>query len=139
MNKFDGLYNIRESSINDRNFVLKSFLMAVYYGDTWFSKIPKRIFMDNYKKVAAALFDGPRTKIYVACLPEDPDTILGYSILSLDHEIIHFVYVKKIWRKYGIARKLVPPNPKYVSHLTSEGSTLLSKFSNEVLFNPFSV
>lgn len=139
MTKFDGLYNIRTATPNDRNFVLKSFLEGVYYGDSWFSKIPKRIFMDNYKNIAQALFDGPRTAVQIACLIEDPDTILGYSILSIDHGTVHWVYVKKMWRNRGIATNLVPPTPIYVSHLTSKGEELLKKFKTEVLFNPFSL
>lgn len=137
MNKFDGLYDIREALPGDRNFVLKSFLMSTYYGDSWFSKIPKRIFMDNYKKVAAALFDSDKTLVQIACLPEDKDTILGYSIVSSDLQTIHFVYIKKVWRKYGIATKLLPLNPKYVSHLTAEGESLLPKLKTNVEFNPF--
>lgn len=135
--KFDGLYDIRYATDNDRNFILKSFLLGVYYGDTWFSKIPKRIFMDNYKKVAEALFLRCKGSIRVACLPGDPDVILGYAILNNVQNTLHFVYVKDIWRKKGIGRQLVPTTVTCVTHLTSLGETLSNKLHSELIFNPF--
>lgn len=135
--KFDGLYNVRTATDDDRNFVLKSFLLGVYYGETWFSKIPKRIFMDNYKKVAEALFYKYKGSIKIACLPDDETVILGYSILNKDETVLAFVYVKDAWRNRGIGRKLVPDTVNCVTHLTGLGEQLLNKFKEKPIFNPF--
>lgn len=135
--KFDGLYDIRYATDNDRNFILKSFLLGVYYGDTWFSKIPKRIFMDNYKKVAESLFLRYKGSIRVACLTGDTDVILGYAILNASHTTLHFVYVKEVWRKKGIGSQLVPKTVNCVTHLTPLGETLSKKLNSELIFNPF--
>lgn len=136
MNKsFSGLYNVRNAVADDYNFIIKSFLLGLYYGDSWFSKIPKNIFMENYKKVVDALIS--KMNVQVACLPEDPNTIIGYSILSQDFQTIHWVYVKERWRKYGVGRSLVPQFPQYVSHLTPLGERLLTKFKSPPIFNPF--
>lgn len=140
MSTFKGLYDIRDVTAEDTNFILATFLRGVYYGykeaDTFFSLIPKDIFMDNYKKVAEALVRGNRTTIKVACLREDPSVILGYSILSNDFQTIHWVYVKNAWRNRGIARTLTPLHPTAVTHLTKTGKSLLTKFQN-VVFDPF--
>ncbi len=138
MSGFQGLYNIRDSKDSDKNFILATFLRGLYYGETWFSDIPKDIFMDNYKLIAQALINSPKVVIKVACLPEDADTIIGYSILSNDYQTVHFVYVKSIWRLKGVGKSLVPQHPTFVSHLTQLGKTLLSKLKPAV-FNPFSV
>lgn len=135
--KFDGLYSIRHATDDDRNFILKSFLLGTYYGDTWFSKIPKRIFMDNYKKVAEALFNKCKNSIRIACLPDEPDVILGYSILNSSSTVLHFLYVKDRWRRKGIGRQLTPTSVTSVTHLTSLGETLIKKLVPEPLFNPF--
>lgn len=135
--KFDGLYNIRLATDADRNFILKTFLLGIYYGDTWFSKIPKRIFMDNYKRIAEALFNKYRNNIRIACLPDEQDVILGYSILNSDSTVLQFVYVKERWRRKGVGRQLVPPSVCCVTHLTSLGETLIKKLKPEPLFNPF--
>jgi hypothetical protein len=144
MNDFRGLYAIRDAKPEDVNFILSTFLRGLYYGDSWFSLMPKDIFMDNYKAVASALL--LRHKVRVACLKEDDDTILGYSIVSLDSSTVHWVYVRDAkqadgssFRKKGIAKSLVPADFKQVSHLTKLGLSLMkSKFPN-VTFNPFAL
>jgi hypothetical protein len=143
MNNFKGLYDIRDMKESDKSFIMATFLKGLYYGDSWFSKIPKDIFMKNYKQVAESLVAGGRTTIKVACLKEDTDIILGYSILSADYQTIHWVYVKESklkdgssWRKKGIARSLLPQYPTAVTHLTRLGSELLHKFQGTI-FNPF--
>lgn len=133
---FEGLYNIRSGNDNDKNFILATFLRGLYYGESFFSKIPKDIFMNRYKLVAQALVNDKSTVIKVACLPEDPDVILGYTMLSADQKTIYWVFVKTAWRKRGIAKTLVPTNPDYVAHLTKLGQSLLYKLPN-VQLNPF--
>ena len=136
MSDFSGLYQIRDGNTNDLNFILSTFLRGLYYGDSWFSSIPKDIFMANYKVMAATIL--AKSIVKVAYLPEDPNIILGYSILSADYQTAHFVYVKKMWRNKGIAKSLVPKHPMYVSHLTELGRTLMAKLPGAV-FNPFAI
>lgn len=136
MSNFAGLYEIRDFREDDRNFILASFLRGVYYGDTWFSRIPKEIFMTNYKKVIEALLTPGRATVKVASPKGDPDVIIGYSILSNDYQTINWVYVKKKWRQNGIGKSLVPKYPTAVTHLTDIGTTLLPKIQNPV-FDPF--
>jgi len=138
VSNFRGLYNIRDYVEKDKNLILATFLRGLYYGDSWYSFIPKNIFMDNYKLIAAALVESPNTAIKVACLPDEPDVILGYSILSSNYQTVHWVYVKSAWRLKGIGRSLTPQHPTYVSHLTMLGKSLLNKLPNTT-FNPFSI
>lgn len=145
MNNFRGLYDIRDAKPEDKNFILATFLRGLYYGESYFSLMPKSIFMVHYKLVGEVLLASPKVTVKVACLKEDPDVIIGYSILSSDYQTIHWVYVKNskltdgtTWRKHGVGRSLVPKNPTSVSHLTELGKVLISKFPNCV-FNPFSL
>lgn len=133
---FAGLYDIRDYKAEDANFILATFLRGIYYGDSWFSVIPKAIFMANYKKVAQALVGSGKCSIQVACLLDDPDTIIGYSILSANHQNIHFVYVKDKWRHRGVARSLLPPKLIAATHLTQLGQKLMSKYPG-IIFDPF--
>jgi hypothetical protein len=133
---FVGLYDIRLATAEDTNFILATFLQGLYYGDSWFSIIPKSIFMANYKKVAQTLVTPGKTAIYVACLPDDPDTIIGYSILSNNLQTVHWVHVKKNWRKRGVARSLIPQAPTACTHLNSVGRSLMLKFPG-IIFDPF--
>lgn len=115
---------------------MATFLRGLYYGDTWFSSIPKDVFMDNYKLVIQSLL--AKSQVKVACLNEDPDVILGYSVLSPDFQGVHWVFVKAAWRRQGVARSLVPSHPTHVTHLTKLGSQLLNKL-NGAIFNPFKI
>lgn len=138
MEDFSGLYALRDGTEEDHALVYATFLRGMYYGDSWFSLIPKDIFMDNYKVFMSELINSPNTIIKVACLREEPDVILGYSVLSRDLNTAHYVYVKAAWRNHGIARNLLPTTLVYVSHLTKLGKSLLHKFPNTT-FNPFSL
>ena len=137
MNKeAESLYEIRDYGPNDKAFVMATFLRGLYYGDSWFSLIPKDAFMMNYKHIAEALLNKHLVK--VACLKEDKDVILGYSILSKDFQTLHFVFVKSAFRKQGIGRSLIPHSISTVTHLTTLGKSLMNKLSNCV-FNPFQI
>lgn len=138
MNDFAGLYDIRDVQPDDKNFILATFLRGLYYGDSWFSLMPKSVFMDNYKNIAELFYNSPNYTIKVACLREDPGVILGYSILSADYQTIHWCFVKSAWRKRGIAKALLPQFPTAITHLSTLGKTLMNKFPNTI-FNPFAL
>lgn len=131
---FEGLYNIRPMDKEDEAFIYSTWLRGLYYGDSWFSLIPKDIFMNYYKQIAKMTLDSTNIKVNVACLKEEPNVILGYSILSKNDEALVWVFVKKPWREQGIAKSLIP-NVKYVTHLTVTGKALLPKLNAS--FNPF--
>lgn len=138
MSNFQGLFSIRDGINEDRNFVLATFLRGLYYGNSWFSDIPKDIFMSNYKRILETLLDRPDIVVKIACLPDEPSVILGYSVLSGDYQTVHWVYVKQAWRKKGIGRTLTPAHPAYASHLSQLGKSLLTKLPGAT-FNPFSL
>jgi len=138
MSDFQGLYEVRDGTDKDANFILATFLRGIYYGDSWFSLIPKPVFMDNYKRIAQAILKNPRTIVKIACLKEDPDVILGYSIMSSDFAIVHYLYVKSAWRKKGIGKSLIPKYPIAFTHLTALGKSLATKYPTAI-FNPFAI
>lgn len=130
MNKQD-LIAIRQAVLPDKNFILATMLRALYYGDTWFSLIPKDTFMKHYHSIAEKLV--ATNNIKIACLRDEPTVIIGYSISTLD--TVHFVYVKKSWRGIGIAKSLIPDNTNTVTHLTKVGLVITKK--KNWIFNPF--
>lgn len=136
-NELKELLEMRSYRPTDLPFVKRSFLRGVYFGNDWFTQIPRDIFMKNYAPVVEAILFKPSTTIHLVVLKEDPDTILGFSVLSLDLSRLHFVYVKKDWRGKGIGRALVPSTITTVTHLTATGKSLLPKIS--AIFNPFAL
>ena len=145
MSDFDGLYNIRPAKESDKNLILSTFLKGLHYGSIdkecpsktlFFGLIPANIFFSHYKRVIEALVNSNAIVITVACLPDDEDTVLGYSIVSNDGKTLFWVFVKNRWRKHGVAKSLVPNTVDCVAHFNLLGKTLMNKIPN-VTFNPF--
>lgn len=134
---FQGLFNIRTAKPEDHNFIMSTFLRGIYYGEGFFSRTPKALFMDRYKRVVQALVISPDILITVACLPEDSNVVLGYAVLNSTLDTVSFIYVKKDWRNKGIAKSLIPQSFKYIvpQHVTKLGWELLRKY--DVTENPF--
>lgn len=121
---------------SDRSFILATWLRGLYYGDSWFSLIPKRAFMEAYHIILERILANPIIVIKVACLKEDSDVILGYSVyhkvfkgLALD-----WVFVKSAFRNIGVAKMLVPDDVVCCTHLTKVGKAIKPKNCE---FNPF--
>jgi GNAT superfamily N-acetyltransferase len=123
---------IRQAQADDEAFIYATFLKGLYHGNGWFGKIDKTVYFANYHKVIEALLS--RSVVKVACLADEPDVVLGYSITSPDNITLHWVFVKKAWRKMGLAKRLVPPTITTVSHITRLGETLMPSTWS---FNPF--
>lgn len=119
----------------DKPFVMSTWIKGLYYGDSWFSLIPKDVFMSNYHPFLERLLDSPGVEVTVACLVEDPDVIVGYSVTT--NTALHWVFCKKAWRRIGVARLLLPKTVSAVSHLTDLGRKLLPALPGAI-FNPFS-
>lgn len=128
-------YTIRGPKPEDVNFILATMLRGLYYGDGWFSQIPKDIFMKEQHKVLVTTMSRPDCSVKVACLPDDADIILGYSVILSDDALV-WVYVKSAFRKMGIARTLVPPSVTAVTYLTRLGYSLLQNYPH-VVYNPY--
>src|SRR5580658_2449419 len=65
----------------DKAFIFASWLKGLYYGDTAFKEIPKAIFMENYHRVIEHIINRNETDITIMCLKDEPDTILGYTVI----------------------------------------------------------
>ncbi len=134
----DSLVATRDYRESDKNFIFSTWLLGLYYGDSWYSDIPKQIFMGNYHKVIEHVLNTPGIVIKVACLKDEPEVILGYSILNSDLTAMHWVFVKKAWRKIGIAKSLIPVSINTVSNLTHIGKVILKRHP-ALIFNPFAL
>ncbi len=132
MNKSE-LVTIREARPDDKSFIYSSWLKGLRFGNKWFEAIDQDTYFQRYHDVIEALLSRPDTSVKVACLVEDPDVILGYSVYT--GQTVHFVFVKRAWRGIGIARSLVPPDLTTVTHLTDSGKAILIK--HHLKFDPF--
>lgn len=137
------LITTRDYLPEDRNFILATWLRGLYYGDTWFSKIPKPIFMEQYHGALERLLKLENLHVRVSCLREDPSVILGYAVyrdLAIQGKhvrVIDWMFVKSSWRKIGISKDLFDTATKACTHLTKAGEHLMKKYEIPLIFNPF--
>jgi hypothetical protein len=124
------LIELREGRQEDFKFITKTFTSGLYFGNDFFKEVPKEIFFNYFPILVNELLSVSSVK--VACLKEDPDVILGYSLFRGSR--LHWIYVKQAWRKNGISKLLVPLEINTCTYLTKVGKSLKPK---EWIFNPF--
>lgn len=138
MNKRD-LITFRDGLPTDMPFVYRSVLMGTYHGNKpakgqkpspgcpvdFFSSINQDTFMKEYHGFLESMFSRAGIEIKIACLVDDPDVILGFSVLR--GPVLNFVFVKPDWRGIGIARDLVDKNVTTVSGFTRVGDIIRRK------------
>lgn len=134
MNKED-LINVRPNRQEDLNFIYSTWLNGLKYGNDLFSLIPPKIYFSEYSKILETLIHADTTEVKVAALIEDPDVIIGYSVLHPPH-ILHWIFVKPPWRKIGISKLLIPNTITTITHITK---LALSIKPQAYEFNPFAL
>jgi GNAT superfamily N-acetyltransferase len=122
--------HIRQAGPEDVSLIYSTWLLGLRFGNGYFREIKKSSYFDKYKHVVTALLH--RSHVSVACLASDPDVVLGYAVYSTD--TLHWVFVKKSWRKLGIAKRLVPSSIRTASHTTLLGKKLMP---SDWEFDPF--
>lgn len=126
----------RDFNLRDLNFIYATWLKGLRYGNDWFGFITKEAYFTFYHRIIELLTQKPGVMIKIACLKDDPDVILGYSVS--EGFVLHWVFVKSAWRKIGIAKDLCPEF-KSVSHITDMAKSILITKFPQVEFNPFVV
>jgi hypothetical protein len=124
---------IREPQPGDINFLLSTMLKGLFYGSKFWAEVDQEAYFKNMEIFIKQLM--LKSTVKVACLGDDPDVILGWSMN--DSSVLHFIFVKKSYRKLGIAKLLYPEGITTVSHLTDTGNSIRKKL--DLKFNPFLV
>jgi GNAT superfamily N-acetyltransferase len=133
-------WRVRKAYESDIAFIYKSWIDS--YADTW--DVAKSVFGREYKEVIDCILTYPTSEIAVACKADEPDIIFGYMIYEEQTQIgpylVHYVYVKEAFRKFGIAKHLIQnlkmKNDFLITHRTDLAKKILKKHP-QVVYNPF--
>lgn len=136
-NTNEKLFTVRNMKASDKSFIMSTFLKGLRFGSDFFREIQSDSYFKNYQKIIDQLLSYNGTEVRVACLPDDEDVILGYSIHSDDGTKAHFVFVKSAWRGIGIAKTLIPKTVTTVTHISKVGLSLIRK--KGIQFDPFNL
>ncbi len=132
---------IREPKASDIPFIYDAWTKCYKHGSSLGKSCKSPLFFDEYKRVIDHILQDPLTSGYVACLPEEQDVIIGYSVFEFISHILHWVFVKESFRDFGVARSLIPNEffkaPKiYCTHKTFYVEPIFRNNPN-LEFNPF--
>lgn len=98
----DGLqFGIRRFKPQDLHLIFSSWIGSY----SRFTPIRGGHYPKLYDERIKALIGGEHTRIRVAHSVQDEDRIFGWAIC--EGPVLHFVFVKKIWRAKGVGRALV--------------------------------
>ena len=99
--------NFRQLRESDLGFLFNSWLKSYReYDNSWAKTIPSSIYFEQHKKVLIGILKISRA--VVACSKEDPNQVYGYLVYQPAGRIVilHYCYVKKSFRRFGIAAKM---------------------------------
>lgn len=119
---------------SDESFVYKSWLDGLYFGNKEFNKMGHDEFHEDYRRVIKHILAKEDCVVIIACLKEDNDVIIGFSVTR--PTIIDWVFVRNAWRRLGIGKDLVSHiKPETVTHTTIKGNTIRIKY--KLNYHPF--
>lgn len=122
---------MRRATSDDRRFVLSSWLASFW--STWARRhVDRDTYYRHYPEQVRLYMD--KAQVHVAFFEEVPDEILGWACVEGD--VCHYVYVKSIYRKKGIARGLLPSETRWYSSPTDTLGGLVMKKCG-LKFNPW--
>ncbi|MCB0801755.1 MAG: hypothetical protein KDB74_01540 [Flavobacteriales bacterium] len=118
---------LRRHKKADENLILNSWLRSAR-NHPEFSPMSNELYYKEYALRIQNYLEN--AECYVLCEFTDPDHIYGYIVFDSEKKLIHFIYIKFPFRKFGFAKKLLElVAPDYEA-------TFFSK-RNKHVFNPF--
>lgn len=123
---------VRRAILDDMRFVAAS-----WFESYWKSTAIQEMSFGTYKPGQDALINRliDRSEIFVAHAAGVPDEILGYAVIEGD--VLHYTYVKSVYRRHGIARGLVRSRAKRYTHRTRLGEKIAKALN--LGYDPYAV
>lgn len=124
------------SGVHDaKNLIYATWLRSYEANSLQTKNIRRDAFFAGHHKILDGIFArDPEVKL--AVLPDDPSVVLGWSVT--EPGVVHYVYVKPSFRRYGIARSLLAHMPsafEYTHH--TYVLRQLHKHIEKCEFNPY--
>ena len=125
---------------SDFNFIINSWLKS-YRDSPMCRDISNPVYYAGQGDKIEQILRNPETVGMIVCAKDDPDQIIAYAIFDNKSPISHYVYVKNLFRKRGIARLLFNIMIKHHQgkrlHCTHYSSRLKKK--DYLVFNPYAL
>jgi GNAT superfamily N-acetyltransferase len=101
-------FGILEGVGSARNLIYATWLRSYEASSLMTKLVPREQFFAGHHKVLDGIF-ARDPQVRLAVLPADTEVVLGW--LVREGAVVHYVYVKPAFRRYGIARALLGDEP----------------------------
>lgn len=126
-------FSLRGPVPEDLPFIMKSWMSKTRHC-SFVRNIPNDVFTVEHHNLVEKLLR--RSNVLVACNPQSSDHVYGYLVWEPEPLYIHFIFVKSVFRKLGVARHLL--SEAVPALFTPDAPKLYCSHANE-LFNPMQV
>lgn len=120
----------------DEAFIYDTWINVMYFGNEYCRLIDEHLFHSKYHEYIEHILSKQSVSVSVACLDSDADVILGYCVY--DDDVLYWIYTKPAFRKFGIAKHIMPSNIKTVTNLNKVGKAMKHKIKG-MKYNPFQI
>lgn len=104
-------YTLRAARPEDLNFILSTWLRNYRFSSPFAKNITNTVYYKWHEKLVKAILTRPSTWVTVACDPTDTNVVYGYIVAETqDVNVLHYIYVKKPFRGFGIGKALMDAN-----------------------------
>lgn len=129
-NKKD-LWDVRPATPEDIPFIYSSWLKSFKHDSQLGKSMRSSVFFENYREIIDSILS--RSEVMIACLAEDPFVILGYLVFS--DRVVHYAFVKEVFRGKGILTTLTNNIPTFLSY-THKTFSLQEHKLTSMQYNP---
>lgn len=134
---------IRHANVQDNPFIIESWLEYYKVFSQFGKSVPAKVYFKEHRKLIVKVMEF--SKCFVACDKKDTGLIIGFicseSMPSTGRDVLHFIFVRKDFRKLGIGKQLLDkvtehPNVEFTHQgdLKSLWGNYASKVYNPYLF-----
>lgn len=134
---------LRAAGKADIPFITSSWLKS-YRDSAAVKGVPNTIYYASHHRVLEHLI--PRSTVLVAANPDATEQILGWICAELVNGafVLHFLYVKNVFRRFGLAQKLVASLEeveKPVAHFFTHRTRSMTRWEQgrRWIYNPYYV
>lgn len=134
---------LRSINHDDMAFVLDSWLLSFadsnYLNRPHQAALPREQFFSAHRIYVQSILGRKDTHVILSVNKEEPTLIYGYLVFEHGPEegsprILHYVYVKRAFSRFGIATGLLHSLPfniegAFVTHLTHKGKKAFAKYN----------
>jgi GNAT superfamily N-acetyltransferase len=132
---------IRDAQADDEAFFFNALLQHYKHSSPHSKLIPDRCYYVEHKKLIDRQAQKQSNILKIACLKDDPQVVFGFMWANQEELTLHYCYVKKAFRRLGIAKLLFNTLFKkddeiFYTHLTYDGGFITHSKGN-FNFNPY--